>query len=187
MDGDAPPELWATPRLASLLRFAASDPLLVAGMREARRLWRPLALIHADLKHDNVLVEANPEGWQVRVVDWEMARVGDPAWDLATLTSRLIAVGGEAPPWPAATVAAVALLVQTYSKASGLRFPALVRRHLLYVGVALLILALQHASTLPPEVDGTESRQLILKSRATFAGLEALTTSVMACIGESSR
>ena len=179
MDGDAPPELWATPQIASLLHLAAADSLLVSGLREARRMWRPLALIHADLKHDNVLVESTPEGWKVTVLDWEMARVGDPAWDLATLTSRLVAITGENPPWSAATVAAAALLARTYSNFSGLGLPGLVRRLLLYVGTALLILALQLASMLPLDADFSEARQLILKSRATFAGLEALTTSVL--------
>jgi aminoglycoside phosphotransferase (APT) family kinase protein len=50
--------------------------------------WRCETLIHADVRFDNVLV-SRPEPNQSRsgvalwIADWEMARFGDPAWDLA--------------------------------------------------------------------------------------------------------
>jgi hypothetical protein len=47
--------------------------------------WRVETPIHGDIKLDNVIAWESPDasGWQVRIVDWEMARLGDPAWDLA--------------------------------------------------------------------------------------------------------
>jgi aminoglycoside phosphotransferase (APT) family kinase protein len=180
MDGDAPPELWTTPTTATLLGEAAADPVLVAGLRTARALWRSLALVHGDLKHDNVLVEPTPDGLRVRVLDWEMARIGDPAWDLAGLTARLAVVRGEAPPWPDEDLAGVALLVHAYATASGLRPPALARRLMLYSGAVLLMIALQHGSTLAPGADTSGARTLIMKARATFRRAERLTAAVIA-------
>jgi hypothetical protein len=180
MDGDAAPELWATPALAALLRKAATDPVLVARLREARTLWRPLALIHADLKHDNLIAETTPDGLRVRVLDWEMARLGDPAWDLATLTARLAALAGEAPPWPDTNVAAAARLIRAYAEASGLRIPALSRRVAFYVATVLLMQSLQHASMLPADDEAHAAQTLLMKARATFAGVDALTDALIA-------
>jgi hypothetical protein len=74
----------AMAQLADALRgrsfFAASrEPLLDA--------WRAHAgLVHHDVRWDNLLVAAgeDPQGGPVlRLIDWEMAGVGDPAWDVA--------------------------------------------------------------------------------------------------------
>jgi hypothetical protein len=55
--------------------------------------WRFDTLIHGDLKWDNVLVfPAGAQQPDFRLVDWEMADIGDPAWDVgAVLQSFLTA------------------------------------------------------------------------------------------------
>jgi aminoglycoside phosphotransferase (APT) family kinase protein len=72
----------------------------VVAVREAYEARRPAlaewashaALLHGDPAQGNLLVDADGiVGW----VDWEWARVGDPAWDLAILLGR------EAPEDPA--------------------------------------------------------------------------------------
>jgi aminoglycoside phosphotransferase (APT) family kinase protein len=179
MDGDAAPELWATPMLAAVLAEAAADPALVAGLRAARALWTPMALIHADLKHDNLLVAQIGDTLDVCVVDWEMARVGDPAWDLAGLVARLATARTDGPPWPGADIDAVALLLARYAEASGLPVPALARRTMSYVGAVLLMMALQHTATLAPGADIGEAKTLVMKSRSTFRRADALAASVV--------
>jgi aminoglycoside phosphotransferase (APT) family kinase protein len=53
-----------------------------------RSSWRSENLIHGDIRFDNVVV-SEPEGDQqlapigLWIADWETARFGDPAWDLA--------------------------------------------------------------------------------------------------------
>lgn len=178
MDGDAAPELWATPTTAAILREAATDAVLVSGLRAARAAWRPLALIHADLKHDNILVARHGDDLRTVVLDWEMARVGDPAWDLAGLTARLAAARTVGPPWPDEDIGLTALLVRTYADASGLRVPGLAQRQVLYAGAVLLMMALQHGSTLSPGADQTPVRDLIMKARATFHSVAPLTHAI---------
>lgn len=63
-------------------------------------------LIHNDLKWDNILVhpkEGETEPTDVKIIDWEMAGIGDPCWDVGTVLSEFVAfwatsipvVGGE--------------------------------------------------------------------------------------------
>lgn len=61
---------------------------------EAAGDWRAEVLVHGDARWDNVLLSA-PGGGRISrltLVDWELARVGDPAWDLgAALGEYLVA------------------------------------------------------------------------------------------------
>ena len=45
--------------------------------------WRRNALVHGDMKFDNVVVRAGEN--EMHVVDWELADVGDSAWDVASI------------------------------------------------------------------------------------------------------
>ena len=138
-----------------------------------------MALIHADLKHDNVLIERAADGLRVRILDWEMARIGDPAWDLAGLAARLAVVRREGPPWQDEDIANVARLVRAYAAASGLSAAPLAQRLTHYAATVLLMMALQHASTLPPGADAAEARTLLLKARSTFRRAQSLTAGIM--------
>ncbi|WP_320778874.1 phosphotransferase [Streptomyces sp. CRN 30] len=42
---------------------------------------RPFSLLHADLHHDNLVIDPRGGLW---AIDWELAMVGDPLYDLAT-------------------------------------------------------------------------------------------------------
>jgi Ser/Thr protein kinase RdoA (MazF antagonist) len=54
----------------------------------ARRAWSPSTLIHDDFKCDNVLVTGDVP----RIVDWEFAGWGDPAWDVGTMLQSIACV-----------------------------------------------------------------------------------------------
>jgi hypothetical protein len=94
--GHARPDIWVRfgpigPQVAALLR---RRPPLARLFIDAQNVWRTDTLIHGDLGFENIILHprdaASP--W-LYFVDWEMARHGDAAWDLATaLRPGLIAL-----------------------------------------------------------------------------------------------
>ncbi len=79
-----PPAAGAAHR--RLLEILRGDSACFEPLRELRRRWRRRRLIHGDLKWDNCLVrEREPGRPRLWLVDWEMADVGDPAWDVAAV------------------------------------------------------------------------------------------------------
>jgi aminoglycoside phosphotransferase (APT) family kinase protein len=75
---------------------------LGARLDELRAGWRVEALIHADVKWDNCLLAPDD---RLRLIDWEVAVAGDPAWDLGAALSQYLSAwlfsmpvtGSEAP------------------------------------------------------------------------------------------
>ena len=69
-----------------------SEPGCQALDRLARR-WRASCLTHLDLKWDNCLAYARgPSGRKtaVKIIDWELARPGDPRWDVGAVFSEYL-------------------------------------------------------------------------------------------------
>lgn len=83
-------------RLASgatveLVRAIQASPILPGALRRLREEWPSSALIHADLKLDNLLVDTTENEVRVFVVDWEFAQYGDARWDLGSVLASLFA------------------------------------------------------------------------------------------------
>ena len=59
-----------------------------AALGEMQRAWAPSTLLHGDFKPDNILVDerAGP----IRMVDWELCGMGDPAYDLGQALGGLV-------------------------------------------------------------------------------------------------
>lgn len=58
---------------------------LIRGMEEQ---WAYTSLIHNDIKFQNLLINAEPDDHNdstIKLVDWELADIGDPCWDVAAL------------------------------------------------------------------------------------------------------
>ena len=74
------------PSTRSLVTLIRSNPVLVMGLTTLNATWRTEALIHGDIKWDNFLVfdtaAAPLSAPDIRIVDWELADVGDAAWDI---------------------------------------------------------------------------------------------------------
>lgn len=70
----------------ALVAVVQGSAPLVAGLRAARGAWRAECVVHGDIRWPNVLVvpgaSAGPA--TVRLIDWEEAGEGDPAWDLGS-------------------------------------------------------------------------------------------------------
>jgi aminoglycoside phosphotransferase (APT) family kinase protein len=47
---------------------------------------RPSVVLHGDLLPQNILCYEEYDDWRVAVIDWEFAKIGDPASDLAIMT-----------------------------------------------------------------------------------------------------
>lgn len=73
-----------------------------------RKQWRTESLIHGDIKWDNLIVYQKPGSKRktnIKIIDWEMAGIGDPCWDVGTVFSEYLScwilsipVTGETPP-----------------------------------------------------------------------------------------
>src|SRR5260370_16458341 len=71
------------PQLSASIR---QSPNLQPMFSALRPLWRYDSLIHGDMKWDNCLV-STLDGVELKltIVDWELADIGDGAWDVATI------------------------------------------------------------------------------------------------------
>lgn len=68
----------------------ARRALFVDRFRAARRAWRAESLIHGDLRWSNVMAANAPRESGVRIVDWELASVGDPGWDFGSVLADVV-------------------------------------------------------------------------------------------------
>ena len=185
-DGDASPDLWATPQLSRVLSAVAIDPAMPAAVRRARGAWRTRCLIHGDLKHENVLIRHLGGRTQVTFVDWEMARLGDPAWDLAALFVRqLLADAPSAQGWTDTAVDAAAVLIEQYVIAARVPVQAVAQRLVLYSGVWLIMTMLQFVSMLSAS-DSAEPQIAPMRTsaRATLVDADRHTARIIAAVEE---
>ena len=81
------------PAQLSVIQAVQSQPGAMAALDRLRDEWRPTRLVHGDFKWSNVLVEQDGAGIPARVLllDWEMAQLGDPAWDVGAVMHAFIA------------------------------------------------------------------------------------------------
>ncbi len=69
-----------------------AHPGLLDRIRGLSRAWRVDGLIHGDLKWDNLVVRDGPDdGPTIAFVDWELADLGEVAWDIASLWTAYLA------------------------------------------------------------------------------------------------
>jgi hypothetical protein len=87
---------WLPERCASLLARLRRSPVFCRQFAAARDDWRPIVLIHGDIRWANALAEtaASPRIW---LVDWELGCMGDPAWDAGSLLADAIAMAAMYP------------------------------------------------------------------------------------------
>jgi len=84
--------------LEGLRRISSANLQMTRMIQESRSLcrafadlaasWTTSALIHNDLRWENCLLS---RGRKLKLVDWELAGRGDPAWDVGTIFSNFLA------------------------------------------------------------------------------------------------
>jgi len=97
---------------AQLFNIVQTYPEFERTLGELQQEWRAERLIHGDVKWDNCVVYPARPGDRLgagplalKVVDWELADIGDERWDLGALLQAYVAfwvfsmqIGGELPP-----------------------------------------------------------------------------------------
>ena len=83
-------DVW--PLQLRLIQLVQRQRDVVERFRELRRGWQNSSFIHGDVRWTNVLITSAGE---LRIVDWEGAGIGDPAWDLSCAFEAWLARGIE--------------------------------------------------------------------------------------------
>jgi hypothetical protein len=134
---------WLPDPTRELLLRLAGTPTMRQAFRRAATAWRAECLIHGDLRSANVLVVGDAGSPSIRLVDWELACLGDPAWDIGSVLADLLATaafgvfeGGRAAPdtWEAAH----AFLGGYRALATAASWPELLQRSVWLAGVRLV-------------------------------------------------
>jgi tRNA A-37 threonylcarbamoyl transferase component Bud32 len=97
------PYMPGTQAAQSILAAVLQRPDAVAALAQARFDWRDAHIVHGDAKAANVLIL---EGGAVRVIDWEIAALGDGLWDVAGIVHSLLLPNPVAMPEALATAQA---------------------------------------------------------------------------------
>jgi hypothetical protein len=76
-----------------LLEIVKADPEFPETLDAVRAEWRVNSLLHGDIKWENILVQpvdgARPE-LALKLVDWEMADLGDACWDVGAFLQNFL-------------------------------------------------------------------------------------------------
>ena len=84
----------------SILAAVVQRSDAVAALAQARADWRDAHIVHGDAKAANVLIL---DDGTVRVIDWEIAALGDGLWDIAGMVHSLLVPNPLGPPEPLAS------------------------------------------------------------------------------------
>ena len=145
----------------ALLRLVSSPGLRQAFGRAASR-WRPSRLIHGDLRWSNVLAAFDSRRPRVWLVDWELACLGDPAWDIGSVIGDLAAAPLAAPTLGSSydPLTPASRFLEAYGSeappgAPG-EFGALVERSVAFAGIRLVQTVVEYGYAGPDEVRAVE-------------------------------
>lgn len=111
----------------TFIRSLAADPELCKALREGTQVYQPACLIHGDIRPDNWVVRRDQVPITLKVIDWEMSGLGDPAWDIGSACAesviQVIRTGVSTMPdasgWPSLATPALREFLCAYAAAQG--------------------------------------------------------------------
>jgi hypothetical protein len=116
------------PLTQQFIRSLGSAPDLAAALRDLRATYRRLCLIHGDIRSDNWGLDTASGRAVLVLLDWEMAGLGDPAWDVGSVLAEAIVdsvrsgitiTSGQAG-WPAPVARVACTFLRAYGASAGL-------------------------------------------------------------------
>lgn len=81
-----------------LLKIIQKDPNIYDILEEIFSNWNPQTLVHGDIKFDNIIMSLIHDEKhkkiinKIIIVDWELAIIGDPAWDIGSIFQEFIRI-----------------------------------------------------------------------------------------------
>lgn len=82
---------WRPPTFQKVLPLIRNHSWFKTELSSAASLWSHSHFIHGDIKWDNFLLMHVDESMKnMRLIDWELAGIGDPGWDLAGVMNELL-------------------------------------------------------------------------------------------------
>ena len=73
-----------SPANLKLIKIIQKYPDLLEFLEHMFDDWSIETLVHGDMKWDNIIISTSSydNDFQMKIVDWELAEIGDPAWDI---------------------------------------------------------------------------------------------------------
>lgn len=111
----------------AFMHSLAADPAFCAALHEGAEVYQPTCLIHGDIRPDNWVVRRDKISITLKVFDWEMAGLGDPAWDVGSACAESIiqlirtdmCATSDASGWPSLATPALRQFLCAYATAQG--------------------------------------------------------------------
>lgn len=76
---------WEGSRMSRWVALFESDPEVARELASLREDWQCTSFIHGDARPENFILRESAEPPRLKLVDWELADVGDPVWDCANV------------------------------------------------------------------------------------------------------
>jgi hypothetical protein len=73
-----------------IMQTVTNNPDFQAMLRDARNQYEFTALIHGDIKWMNFLIHGEKGQEKIKIIDWEIADIGDPLWDVAGIFMSIL-------------------------------------------------------------------------------------------------
>ena len=80
-----------SPATSQLFDHVDESTQLPVALEELRNQWRVSTLMHGDMRLENCILVQNPGNKpDLKIVDWELADLGDPGWDVGSILQALL-------------------------------------------------------------------------------------------------